>query len=172
MRIDAAGLVPMYGWDTYVGGHGRMVGRLVGLVTVADGRGHEHDVGELTTYVAGVAAVAPALLLDAAALRPVDDRSYEVVMTDRGLRTTCLVELDDDRLPRAVSSDDRWCALPQGLVRARWTLDVTGWTVAADGRAAPTGTRATWDLPDGPFAYVEADLDVARLRRGRDVGAV
>ena len=39
MRIDVAGLVPMLGRDSYLRGRGRMLGRLLGLVTVAHGRG-------------------------------------------------------------------------------------------------------------------------------------
>jgi hypothetical protein len=41
MRIDVAGYVPMFGADTYVAGRGRMRGRFLGLVPVADGSGPE-----------------------------------------------------------------------------------------------------------------------------------
>jgi Family of unknown function (DUF6544) len=49
MRVDVAGVVPMFGTDTYVAGRGRMHGKVLGLVTVADGEGTEFDLGELVT---------------------------------------------------------------------------------------------------------------------------
>jgi hypothetical protein len=51
MRIDFAGLLPMFGVDVYRAGHGRMHGKLLGLITVAYGSRPEFDVSELTTYV-------------------------------------------------------------------------------------------------------------------------
>ena len=51
MRIDAAGLLPMLGRDSYLSGRGRMHGRLLGLVTVADGSGPEYDASELVTFL-------------------------------------------------------------------------------------------------------------------------
>ncbi len=47
MRINACGLLPMVGRDSYVRGHGELRGRLAGLLTVPHGTGHEYDVGEL-----------------------------------------------------------------------------------------------------------------------------
>src|SRR4051812_30684791 len=51
MRIDVAGVVPMFGTDTYLHRAGRMHGKVFGLFTVADGAGPEFDLGELVTYV-------------------------------------------------------------------------------------------------------------------------
>ncbi len=39
----------MTGKDTYFDGHGRMLGKLGGLITVVDGKGEEFDISELTT---------------------------------------------------------------------------------------------------------------------------
>src|SRR5262249_13567384 len=48
MHVDFAGFVPMVGRDAYVLGHGSMRGKLLGLVSVADGRGDAFNVGEHT----------------------------------------------------------------------------------------------------------------------------
>ena len=47
--IDFAGVLPMFGVDVYRVGQGRMHGKLLGLITVADGSGPEFDLSELTT---------------------------------------------------------------------------------------------------------------------------
>jgi hypothetical protein len=49
MRIDFAGVLPMFGVDVYRAGQARMHGKLLGLITVADGSGPEFDLSELTT---------------------------------------------------------------------------------------------------------------------------
>jgi hypothetical protein len=59
MRIDFAGVLPMFGVDAYRARQGRMHGKLLGLVTVADGSGREFDIGELTTYVNDALMIAP-----------------------------------------------------------------------------------------------------------------
>jgi len=41
MRIDFAGVLPMFGVDLYQAGPGRMRGKLLGMITVADGSGPE-----------------------------------------------------------------------------------------------------------------------------------
>ena len=49
----------MTGRDAYVHGHGRMHGKLAGLVTVADAAGPENDVSELVTYLNDAVFFAP-----------------------------------------------------------------------------------------------------------------
>jgi hypothetical protein len=63
MRIDFAGVLPMFGVDLYQAGHGRMRGKLLGMITVPDGSGPEFDLGELTTYVNDALMLAPSMLL-------------------------------------------------------------------------------------------------------------
>jgi len=74
MRIDFAGVLPMFGLDTYQAGHGRMHGKVLGPITVADGPGPEFDISELMTYVN-----------DGPNVRPVD-ASETGGQSDRGRR--------------------------------------------------------------------------------------
>src|SRR4051812_3574687 len=50
-RLGVGRVLPMWGLDTYRGGTGRMLGKALGLVTVADGTGPGFDIGELTTWL-------------------------------------------------------------------------------------------------------------------------
>jgi len=155
MRIDFAGFVPMVGRDSYVRGEGRMHGKLLGLVTVADGHGPETDMSELTTYLNDAVMMAPSMLL-----RPevtwsaVDESSFDVALTDAGATVTARVALDERGAPRDFSTTDRYADLPGGPVRAEWTTPIDGWT-RANGRPVPTVGSAVWHLPAGPFTYAE-----------------
>ena len=165
MRIDFGRVVPMVGQDTYVDGRGAMRGKLLGLVTVADGHGPEFDLGELATYLNDAVLLAPSMLLGPAVTwSAVDDASFTVSLTDHGHRVTATVTVDEAGLVTDFSTEDRWCDLPGGLVRARWTTPVAGWSVV-DGRPWPTGARAQWHLPDGVLPYVEGEFVAAGIVR-------
>ena len=155
MRISWAGIVPMLGTDTYLRGRGRMQGKLLNAVTVANGQGPEFDVGELATYLNDAILVAPSMLLGpATSWAEVDDRCFDVTLSDSGLTATARVWLDERGAPSDFSTTDRFAALPGGPVQARWTTPVAGWEFFGD-RPLPTGGSAIWHLSEGPFVYAE-----------------
>lgn len=167
MRLSFRGL-PMLGHDTYVRGAGRMHGRLLGLVTVADGAGAQFDVSELTTYLNDAVLLAPSMLLSPATRWvAVDDRAFDVWLTDSGRTVTARVLLDERGAPVDFSTTDRYAALPGGPTRAEWRTPVPGWD-QVDGRPFPRPGGATWMLDDGPFTYVEGGFVRGTLRHDTD----
>jgi hypothetical protein len=155
MRIDAAGLLPMLGRDSYLSGRGRMHGRLLGLVTVADGSGPEYDASELVTFLNDAVIFAPSMLLRLpVSWSAASDRSFDVTLADRGHRVTARVFLDETGAVRDFSTDDRYADTPGGLARARWSTPVQDWR-EAEGRRLPSSGSAIWHLPDGPLTYAE-----------------
>jgi Family of unknown function (DUF6544) len=154
MRIDFAGVLPMFGVDVYQAGQSRMNGKLLGLITVADGSGPEFNVSELTTYVNDALMFAPSMLLrPAVTWATVDDYSFDVRMSDGGISATSRVFVDEQGRMVDFGTTDRWAALPAGLTRARWTTPIDGWQ-DHDGRWLPAGGRAIWHLDTGDFEYV------------------
>jgi hypothetical protein len=153
LRIDFAGVLPMFGVDLYEGGHGRMRGKLLGMITVTDGSGPEFDVGELTTYVNDALMFAPSMLLTSAVTwASVDDHSFELSMSDGEISATARVFIDEQGRMVDFSTTDRWAALPDGLTRARWNTPIDGW-MDHEGRWLPTGGRAIWHLDADEFEY-------------------
>jgi hypothetical protein len=158
MRLLVTRVVPMWGWDTYRAGTGRMLGKALGLVTVADGSGKEFDISELTTWLNDAVLLAPAMLLHPRTTwDAVGDDSFRVSVTDAGRTVSAEVLVDQAGRPRDFRTEDRWADLPGGPVQAAWTTPVSGWTVV-DGRPRPTGGAAVWQLPEGEFRYGEMDL--------------
>jgi hypothetical protein len=158
MRLTFAHVVPMWGWDTYRGGRGRMLGKLLDLVTVADGSGPEFDTSELVTWLNDAVLMAPGMLLDPrTGWAAASDDSFRVSVTDAGHTVSAEVFLDDEGRPRDFRTDDRYADLPGGLVRAPWSTPVAGWTIV-DGRLRATGGAAVWHLPDGEYRYGELTL--------------
>jgi hypothetical protein len=165
MRVDMAGVLPMFGTDTYLSGVGRMHGKLLGLVTVADGTGPEFDLGELVTWVNDAVMLAPSMLLTPAVRwEAVDDTTFELVVTDHGNSVTARVLVDSVGQPVEFLTDDRWYAGATPPLRARWTTPFEGWTRLPGGRPVPTGGSAMWHLPDGTFDYVRGTFDPASIQ--------
>lgn len=158
MRLVFGRVLPMWGWDTYRGGRGRMRGRLLALVPVADGAGPEYDTSELVTWLNDAVLMAPAMLLHPrTSWASTGDDGFRVSVTDTGRTVAADVLLDDAGRPRDFRTEDRWADLPGGLVRAPWSTPVTGWTVV-EGRPRMTGGAAVWHLPDGEYRYGELAL--------------
>jgi hypothetical protein len=155
MRVRFAGFVPMIGRDTYRNGHGHMIGKVLDRFTVADGKGEEFDIGELTTYLNDALFLAPSMLLGpSCAWTAVDDNSFDVALTDSDRTVTGRVFLDERGAPRDFSTTDRYADLPGGLVRAEWRTPVQRWEMF-HGRPRPGPSAAVWQLPEGPLPYIE-----------------
>jgi uncharacterized protein DUF6544 len=161
MRIRFGGAIPVVGRDTYVEGRGRLLIRLLDVLTIVDGRGLEYDIGELVTYLNDAVLIAPSMLLvPAVTWRPVDPGSFDVALTDHGRTVAARVAVDERGAPRDFSTTDRFCVDPDNpkrLTQARWTTPVAGWQTV-DGRQVPIAGQATWHLPHGPFTYADFRL--------------
>src|SRR3712207_5478492 len=135
-----------------------MLGKALGVVTVADGSGPEFDIGELTTWPNDAVLLAPGMLLHPRTVwQATGDDSFRVAVTDAGRTVSAEVFLDEAGRPRDFRTEDRWADLPGGPVRAPWSTPVAGWTVV-DGRPRLIGGAAVWHLPDGEYTYGEMEL--------------
>ncbi len=77
--------LPVLGRDTYADGRGRMLIRLLDLITVGDGTGEAFDIGELVTYLNDGIMMAPSMLLvPEVRWSEVDAGSFDVALTDHG----------------------------------------------------------------------------------------
>ena len=153
MRLDmAGGILPMVARSSYLRGRGRMLGKLLDVVVVADGQGEPFDVGELTTWLNDAVLMAPSMLLAApATFHEVDDKTFDVSLTDAGRTVSACVLLDERGAPVDFRTDDRYVDLDGGPVRTLWSTPIDGWQV--EGRAVPTCGSAVWHLPEGDFTY-------------------
>jgi len=155
MRINVAGIVPMFGRDIYRHGRGHMRGTLLGLFPVVDGSGPEYDIGELVTYLNDAVLLAPSMLLRLpVSWSAVDDDTFEITLTDAGNSVAAVVSLDERGAPCDFTTTDRFYDLDGTPVRTRWSTPVESWS--SDGpRPTPLRASAMWHLSSGPFRYAD-----------------
>ncbi|WP_433934962.1 DUF6544 family protein [Sorangium cellulosum] len=150
------GFVMLLVRDTYLRGQGRMLGRILDTFSVVDEANAKIDTGELVTYLNDAILFAPSMVLGPEATwTAVDDRSFDVALTDQGRTVTARVFVDERGAVTDFSTTDRYVedpAHPKEMVQARWSTPVEGWMVV-DGRPVARGGKAVWHLPGGDFAY-------------------
>ena len=177
-HLRIGGPVPMSARDAYTRGAGSVRGTMLGLVHLVNGTGPEYDVSELVTYLNDAIFCAPGMLLTLPVTwAAAGNNCFDLTLRDTGHQVTARVFLDERGAPVDFSTEDRWCDLPSGLARVRWTTPVQG-RRDAGGRWLPTHGTAIWHLPGGDFSYAElrfqpGDLsynvapgDLSRDRRG------
>lgn len=160
MQLALKKLLPVTVRDTYLAGHGRMRAKAFDLFEVAEAHGPELDVGELVTYLNDAIFMAPSLLLGPeTSWQAVDDRTFDVTLSDGPLRVKARVWLDEHGAPLDFSTTDRFFDQPDGKrVRTEWRTPVSGWQ-DVNGRKLPTRAQAVWQLKTGPFSYADFSVD-------------
>ncbi|MFH0902086.1 MAG: DUF6544 family protein [Pseudomonadota bacterium] len=166
IQLRFFGIVPVLGRDTYVDGRGRMLIRLLDLITVGDGTGEAYDVGELVTYLNDGIMIAPTMLLvPVVRWYEVDASSFDVELTDHGRTVKARVFIEERGAPTNFETTDRFYADPKDatkVTRCRWTTPIAGWQDVGD-RRLPTRGQAVWHPPDGELAYADLAFDPATL---------
>ena len=158
IRIRFGGILTVIARDTYIGGRGRMLVRLMDLFPIADAAGEEFDTGESVTYLNDAVLLCPTMLfVPEISWAAVDDQSFVLSMRDHGQTVTARVFVNADGAPTLFSTTDRFCYnpdAPKKLIRARWTTPVAGWQTIG-GRHIPTRAEAVWHLRGGAFTYAD-----------------
>lgn len=158
LQLRLFGFLPVLGRDTYVDGRGRMLIRVLDLITVGDGTGEAYDVGELVTYLNDAVLLAPTMLFaPEVEWHERDARSFDLALTDHGRTVKATVIVDERGAPVDFETTDRFYADPNDpakVSRCRWTTPIAGWQEVG-GRMLPTSGRAVWH-PEG-----EPDLEYA-----------
>jgi hypothetical protein len=157
MRLSMAGILPTIVRDTYLLGRARMQGKVFDLLPVVDETGPDLDLSELVTYLNDALVFAPSMLLGPhTRWTSVDDRSFDVAITDFGRTAKGRVFLDERGAMSDFSTEDRFVADPwtsgHPFVRGVWTTPIDGYRLRG-GRQIPTGGRAIWHLANGVFEY-------------------
>lgn len=156
-RLDPGKISSPTVTDAYEEGHGRLVVKVAGVVTIQKVAGLDADKGELQRYLSSIAFCPPILInhasLDCAAVGSVTLRVH-----DRKDSTGATVDLDvsEEGQPlrcRAV----RPRIVGKQAIMTPWSGSCTEFR-EWEGLRVATRLEVLWHLPEGPFTYFRSEI--------------
>ena len=155
-ELRIAGLTVGRAIDSLQDGRGRMYVRLFGWFDVVDASGPEIDRGSAMRWLNETMWFPAVWATDHISWEPVDHRSAIGSVTIGDITATAEFRFDDrGRLVDFVA--DRYRAVGDGFTSTEWRTPITRHDVFG-GIEVPASGTAVWELPEGPFPYIEIDI--------------
>ncbi len=142
------------GRDFYLDGRGGILMKMLGLVAVADEHGDELRAAGLMRYLNEMAWFPAAYLGDNVAITPVDDDSFKVAITDKGITAEGVLIVDTDG--RLLNFRARRFNTGSRSMET-WETPLAG-EATLGGLLLPSGGAAVWKLFSGDLDYIELDI--------------
>jgi hypothetical protein len=166
-------LVPIHVYHRYAGDAATMQVKVFDQVPVAHASGAEMTKAETVTMFNDMCMLAPATLIDPGIQwEPVDETRTLATFANAG--QTIRAELFFNDLGELVNfrSDDRRKIEADGSMRAvPWSTPIHDYRAFGHARLGSRGI-GIWHQPDGPFAYVEIEVDEIAYNIGHRSGDV
>ncbi len=154
--FTVAGLPFMRGRDAYHDGHGHMVGKLLGLLTVIDAHGDELDQNTMLRYLNEMFWFPSAYLSQYVTWQGIDNHCAEATFTDRGKSVSARFFFDD--VGRLLNFIARRCYENNGRSSLEtWSTPMSTYGMRG-GLNLPVRGQAMWNLPTGDFPYIDLEL--------------
>jgi hypothetical protein len=163
-RLDPGKLGSPTVIDAYEAGHGRLVVKLGGILSVKKITGPEVDRGELQRYLASIVCC-PAILLNHPSLEWTAVGPLTLRVRDRNDLTGGTVDLDinEQGRPLAIRADRPHLAGKEAILTS-WSGSCNAYH-EWEGLRAPSRIEAAWHFPEGTFTYFRAEIASFSVRR-------
>ena len=153
-------LVPIHVYHRYSGTSASMKAKVLDLVPVVSASGAEMTKAETVTMFNDMCVLAPAALIDPRIQwEPVDDARTLATFENAGQRIRAVLVFNDAGELVNFWSSDRRQSQADGSMRALpWSTPMREYRAYGHVRLGSRGL-GIWHEPDGPFAYVEIQID-------------
>jgi hypothetical protein len=142
------------GRDEYLDGKGSILMKAAALLPVANEGGEELRTAGLMRYLNETMWFPVALLGPNISITPVDDASFKVVLSDRGLAAEALLFVDaDGRLTNFRAR--RYNTSTRSI--ETWETPIAAYGML-DGMRVPVSGSAVWRLTGGDLTYIELEI--------------
>lgn len=156
-RFRVGGIPLLRASDEYSRGHGQMMGKLAGLITLFDVRGDELDQGAMVRYLSEMIWFPIAYLGENISWERVDSDSADVSFSDAGRTVTGRMFFDHEGRPINFTAK-RYREIDGDFTLDQWSTPITGYGVRA-GLNIPILGRAEWNLSQGNLVYVDLAIE-------------
>jgi hypothetical protein len=155
-RAYVVPLVSMLARDKFVDGEGHMLVSLLGLVTVADRRGPEMDLGAGLRYWGEIISFPEMATSRYLRWEPIDDHRARLRIEQGGLAMSAAVDFGEDGLPTGIHAQ-RYRDVDGIPVLTPWSGHSRQWQPFGR-RLFPTDWESVWHLPEGDFNAVKMEV--------------
>ncbi len=145
--------------------------KLLSVLTMVDAAGPEMDRGETVTVFDDLVVMAPGAIVDArASWAAIDSQRVRGEFTDGDQTVSAMLTFNADHDLVDFVSDDRSAASSDGktFTSQRWSTPLSGHRDTG-GRRVLTSGEGVWHTGDGPFTYLEFDLDAISYNPGDEM---
>lgn len=142
--------------DEYRTGHGQMMAKLMGLITIFDIQDEKLDQGAMLRYLGEMIWFPVAYLGENITWEAVDDASANVTLNDSGKSVTGRMFFDEEGRPTNFTAK-RYREVEGSFSLDDWSTPIRGYATLA-GLNLPNRGQAVWNLPSGDFAYIDLEI--------------
>jgi hypothetical protein len=146
----------IHGRDSYLGGKGQLLIKLVSLFPVANGRGEELDQGAMMRYLNEMMWFPTAFLGKNVSWKAIDENSAQVTLAVEGKSVNAIVYFDDQgKLVNFVAK--RYMSKGTGFSLETWETPISDYC-EFNGFKLPSKGSAIWKLNDGDYKYIDISI--------------
>jgi hypothetical protein len=159
-RADIVPFHPFFitGIDSWRGGRGRMLIKLMALFPVSDVTGREIDQGSMLRYLAEIVWFPFAALHESIAWKQTGPRSASAVITWGGQSAEGVFYFDENGDPSEFRAK-RYFYMPDGSRLEEWVVNIDKDSFALQGGVrVPLRSTVTWNLDAGAFTWFRVDV--------------
>jgi hypothetical protein len=148
--------IPLVGLDSYYDGKGNMLIKLASLVTVADEKGEEMDIGEIVTLFNDMCLLTPATLIDRKIhWETIDQLTVKGTFSDQNYQVSAVLYFNEEgALINFVTEDRYYAPIGEPPQKVKWSTPVKDYK-EINGVKVPTYGEAIWHFPEGDFCYAK-----------------
>jgi hypothetical protein len=156
-------VLPVSGRDSYLNGRGRMLIKLLSLVSVADASDAKTQQGTLLRFLSEMVWFPSGALSPYVHWEPFDEHSARATMSYGGASGSALFEIDARGRVANVSAERFFGAGPDSKLD-HWTIPMREWSNLA-GFVIPVAGDVIWKLASGDFNYYRWRVDDVTYNR-------
>lgn len=146
------------GRDTYLGGRGHMVIKMMSLVTVADAQGEQIDQGAMVRFLAEMCWFPSAALSPYLEWEKIDSVSARATMRSGGVTASAVFTFNEWGDVMRIEAK-RYYSRKDSSSLETWVVETEPDGIGQfEGVRMPVRSSVTWELDDGPFTWMKLEI--------------
>lgn len=150
--------MPVACLESYLDGQGKMLGKLLNIITLFAVKGHTADVSAAVTFLSEILLVPNCILQPYVSWQAIDSSQVKVSFNYKDVKAEGIFTFNEKGELIKFVSDDRYLDTGEGKPeKHKWTIEASNY-ISKNGIKFPSQFKAIWNLPEGDYEYFNAVL--------------